>query len=76
MSKLSIKFSDNSKKPIVISRVPLTWLQHAQNHFNSGVSTWDNSVIVDSCEEQLMFLCLFSHVGMFDCQHSGLNVTA
>lgn len=66
MSQFSTKLSDNSKKPIVISRVPLTWLQHAQNHFNSGVSTWDNSVIVDDCEEQLMYLCIMSHFGMFD----------
>lgn len=95
MSQKSSRLSDNSKKPIVISRIPLTWLQHAQNHFNSGaklVNVIEETFhpedytysyyrvkdynLVDSCEEQLMYLCLFSHVGMFDCTHNCLNVTA
>ena len=75
MSLKSSKFSDNSKKPIVISRKPLTWLAHAEKHFkqasiyikNSGYyGEYDDYVITDYYEEHLMYLCLFSNVGMFD----------
>ena len=59
-------------KTTIIKRAPVTWLAHAEKHFkqasiyikNRGES--GDYVIVDSCEEHLMYLCLFSNVGMFD----------
>ena len=69
-------------KTTVINRAPITWLAHAEKHFkqasiyikNRGESGESGDyVIVDSCEEQLMYLCLFSNVGMFDCTHPTTN---
>ena len=62
-------------KTTIINRAPVTWLAHAEKHFkqasiyikNSGYyGDFDDYVIIDYHEEQLMYLCLFSNVGMFD----------
>ena len=62
-------------KTTIIKRAPVTWLAHAEKHFKQASLYIKNSgyygesgdyVIVDYSEEHLMYLCLFSNVGMFD----------
>lgn len=68
MSLKSSKLSDNSKKSVIISRRPLTWIEHAEKHFQSGskfshiTKDWE---LCDDISEYLMYLCIMSNVGMF-----------
>lgn len=41
-----------------------TWLDHAERHFKNG-QILDTDMLYGP-DEQLMYLCLFSHVGMFE----------
>jgi hypothetical protein len=54
----------NPKKPLVIITTrTLSWLDHAERHYKDGAIT---ETIIHSPDEALMYLCLFSYVGMFD----------
>jgi hypothetical protein len=54
-------------KPIstsIIHHRPLNWIEHAENHFNNGIS-YDASFIMYA-DEILMYLCIMANEGMFD----------
>ena len=53
-----------SKPSVRIQTRAFSWLDHAERHFKNGyIQKLDDCYGVDS---HLMYLALFSHVGMFD----------
>lgn len=63
------KSKQKSESPFVVSRHTLSWLDHAEKHFSKAV-TYSPRVndydITNHLEEYQMYLCIMSHVGMFD----------
>jgi hypothetical protein len=60
----------NPKSPLqTIQLRKLSWLDHAERHYKSGTSSYLSKLTeyIDPTDEALMYLCLFSYVGMFDC---------
>ena len=58
-----------SESPFVVSRHTLSWLDHAEKHFSKAVTysrRANDYDITNSLEEYQMYLCIMSHVGMFD----------
>jgi hypothetical protein len=57
-------FKEPIKHLTLVQTKPLTWLDHAERHFKNGyISSLDSCYGID---QHLMYLALFSHVGMFD----------
>lgn len=63
-SSLPSTLPPKQSKPTILSVRLYSWLDHAESHFREGYIYHNDTII--PVDEQLMYLCLMSYVGMFD----------
>ena len=62
-------FHKSKESPFIVSRHTLSWLDHAEKHFAQAITysrRANDYDITNHIEEMQMYLCIMSHVGMFD----------